>query len=325
MNKQRTKILVTGGAGFLGSAVVKELLNRGYKVKVVDDLSKRYIQIPDNCEFLKADLTEKKAAIKAMHGMDYCIHMAAKIGGIGYFHKYPALILSENNKMYSNIFEAASMNRIKRIVYISSSMVFESAKSFPSRESDIINIPPPVSSYGFSKLIGEWYCKSFKEEFGLNYSIVRPFNAYGINEFPGEEIGYAHVIPDLIKKVLSGQYPLELLGSGKQTRCFTHVEDIARGIIMVMESELGENEDFNIGSEKEISILNLARIIWKECKITKPFRVKFIEGYKYDIRRRVPSVRKTKKILNWKPEKKLEQELPVIIDWMKNMLYHEER
>lgn len=313
----KTKILVTGGAGFIGSEVVKQLLQKGYKVRVVDDLSKKDAKVPNGVEFLKVDLTNKNAAIRAMKGVGFCIHLAAKIGGIGYFHKYPATILSENNKMYSSIFEAAVKNKIKRILYLSSSMVFESTKNFPSKEEDISKIPPPVSAYGFSKLVGEWYCQSFRDQFGLKYTIIRPFNAYGINEVPGDEVGYAHVIPDLIKKILSGQYPLELLGDGKQTRCFTHVSDIAKGIILAMESKKAINEDFNIGSEKEIRMIDLAKLLWKKCNASQPFKVKYVPGFKYDIKRRVPSSKKARTILEWKPEKKLEKELPEIVTWIK--------
>lgn len=313
----RKRVLVTGGAGFIGSEVVSQLLKKDYKVRVADNLSKDEAKVSRASEFLKVNLANKKAALRVMEGMDFCIHLAAKIGGIGYFHKYPATILSENNKMYSAIFEAAVANKIKRIIYISSSMVFESTKHFPSYERDLTRISPPLSAYGLSKLVGEWYCHAFKEEFGLNYTIIRPFNAYGINEVPGEEVGYAHVIPDLIKKILSGQYPLEILGNGKQTRCFTHVSDIAQGIIMAMESDKGENMDFNIGSEEEIRIIDLARLLWKHCGRSKLLKVSYMSGFKYDIRRRVPSSKRARKILGWKPEKKLEKELPLIIDWIK--------
>ena len=314
MNK---RILVTGGAGFIGSEVVKQLLKKGYGIRVVDDLSKKEAKVPESCEFIKADLTDKKEAIKVFEGIDYCIHLAAKIGGIGYFHKYPATILSENNKLYSSVFEAAVKKGIRRLVYISSSMVFESTTEFPSKEEDVRQIPPPVTSYGFSKLIGEQYCVAFKEEYGLDYTICRPFNAYGINEAPGEEVGYAHVIPDLIKKCLQGQYPLELLGDGNQTRCFTHVSDIARGIIMAMESEKAVNEDFNLGSEKEMKMIDLAREIFSQCVSDKEFKVKCIPGFKYDIRRRVPSSKKAWRLLKWRQKVSLKSELPKIINWVK--------
>lgn len=199
-------------------------------------------------------------------------------------------------------------------------MVFESTESFPSKEEDLAKIPPPVSAYGFSKLVGEWYCRAFNDEYGLDYTIVRPFNAYGINEAPGEEVGYAHVIPDLIKKILQGQYPLELLGDGKQTRCFTHVSDIARGIILAIESERAINQDFNIGSASEIKMINLARLLWKKCQMDKPFKVKFVSGFKYDIKRRVPSSAKARKVLSWKSERNLEDELPEIINWVKEQI-----
>lgn len=319
MNK-RTRVLVTGGAGFIGSEVVDQLLQKGYIVRVADDLSKKDAKVSSSCEFLKVDLTDSKQAAKVMKNIDFCIHLAAKIGGIGYFHKYPATILSENNKIYSAIFEAAAKEEIRRFVYISSSMVFESTHLFPSKENTLIKIPPPISAYGFSKLVGEWYCKSFFDEHKLEYTIIRPFNAYGINEKPEREVGMAHVIPDLIKKILEGQYPLEILGNGTQTRCFTHVADIARAIILAMESSKAINEDFNIGTEKEIKIIDLAKIIWEKYDTKKPFKVKYIKGFKYDIKKRVPSVEKAKRMLRWEPQRKLDEELPIIFEWIRKQM-----
>lgn len=312
------KVLVTGGAGFIGSEVVKQLIDKGYKVRVVDDLSKKDATVHPKAEFLKLDLTDKKAALKAFKGVNICINLAAKIGGIGYFHKFPATILSENNKMYSSVFEAAIENKIKRLVYLSSSMVFESTDKFPSEEMDVKKISPPITSYGFSKLIGEQYCEAFSQQYGLKYTICRPFNAYGINEKPEEEIGYAHVIPDLIKKILAGQYPVEILGDGQQTRCFTHVSDIAKGIILAMESSKAINEDFNIGSQEEIKMMDLAKMIFSLMN-TVPFKYKLVPGFSHDIKRRVPSTKKAFEVLGWKQEKKLIDELPVIIEWIKNL------
>ena len=310
------QIIVTGGCGFIGSEVVKQLLHKGHHVIVLDNLSKPESSIKQGYEFRKVDLTDKAATEKAFEGADICIHLAAKIGGIGYFHKYPATILSENNKMYSSVFEAAAKNKLKRMVYVSSSMVYESATHFPSKESDLKIIPPPVSAYGFSKLVGEWYCYSFWDEYKLPFSICRPFNAYGINEFPGEEIGYAHVIPDLVKKILSGQYPLELLGDGQQTRCFTHVSDIANGIIAVAISEKAENQDFNVASPEETKMLELAEKIWKICGRKEAFQVKHVPGFTYDIKRRVPDTTKIQTLLGWKPQVAFDDGLREVVTWL---------
>jgi len=312
------KYLVTGGAGFIGSEIVKQLLDMGHKVRVADNLSKKDARVDNRAEFVKVDLTDKKKTNDVFEDIDICINAVAKIGGIGYFHKYPATILSENNKLYSSTFEAAVKAKIKRMVYISSSMVFESAKTFPSKESDIANIPPPVSSYGFSKLTGEWYCHSFWDEYKLPFSICRPFNAYGINEFPEREVGYAHVIPDLVRKILTNQYPLKLLGNGKQTRCFTHVNDIANGIITVSTHENAINDDFNIGNDEEIEMYDLAHKIWEVMKVKKPFKIKFVQGYEFDIKRRVPNISKTSKIIGWHSKIKFEEGLKEVIKWLEH-------
>jgi nucleoside-diphosphate-sugar epimerase len=196
-------------------------------------------------------------------------------------------------------------------------MVYESAVDFPSKEEDISHISPPISAYGFSKLIGEQYCKAFWDQYKLPYSICRPFNAYGINEHPGEEVGYAHVIPDLIKKILSGQHPLELLGNGEQIRCFTHVSDLAAGIIAVMESEKGINEDFNIADPSPVSMKQLAELLWKSLNKREVLQIKHIPGFTYDIQKRIPDVTKITEIIGWKTKIPFETGLTEVITWMK--------
>lgn len=318
MNVKR--IVVTGGCGFIGSEVVDKLLEKAYAVRVVDNLSKPESAVKEGYEFIKGDLTDKDVANRAFEGMDICINLAAKIGGIGYFHKYPATILSENNKIYSATFEAAVKNNLERMVYISSSMVFESATEFPSKEEDVKKIPPPISSYGFSKLTGEFYCHSFWDEYKLPYSICRPFNAYGVNEFPGEEVGYAHVIPDLIKKILKGQYPLELLGDGQQVRCFTHISDLAEGVIQVMGNEKAINEDFNIADPRPLRMIELAEILWKLCGKKEPLKIKYVKGFTYDIKKRLPDTEKIQRIVGWQPKIKLEDGLEEVVEWIRGQL-----
>ena len=317
------RVIVTGGAGFIGSEVTRQLIARGYEVRVIDDLSKEGHPVPDGVDFQKADLTEAGVAEELFAGYDACLNLAAKIGGIGYFHQYPATILSENNKLYSMTFEAAVKHKFSRMVYVSSSMVFESATRFPSQESDLLKIPPPVSAYGFSKLSGEWYCRSFADQFDLPYSICRPFNAYGINEYPTEEVGYAHVIPDLAKKILDGQHPLEILGDGQQTRAFTHVRDIARGIITTLESERAVNEDFNISSPEETTVEQLARRIFDLCETGREFEWKSVPGFTYDIKRRIPDPRKARELLGFEAEVDLTTGLTEVIGWLRQVLAKE--
>ena len=307
-------IVVTGGCGFIGSEVVRQLLAKGYDVRVVDNMSKPSSRVPEGVDFVRGDLAAPETARAAFRGARVCINLAAKIGGIGYFHRVPATILSENNQIYSSTFEAAVEHGLERMIFVSSSMVFESATSFPSREDELLTIPPPFTAYGFSKLIGEWYCRAFFDQHQLRYSIMRPFNAIGPEEEAGEKVGDAHVIPDLVKKVLDGQHPIELLGDGAQTRCFTHVRDIARGILTAMESEAAINEDFNLGNAEEITMLELARRIQAMCAPGKPFAVKHVPGFPSDIRRRVPDGSKAKRLLGWQPEISFDQGLRECID-----------
>ena len=306
-------ILVTGGAGFIGSAVVRELLSKGYRVRVVDNMSKPSSRVPEGVEFIQADLADPKAARDACRGVRACINLAARIGGIGYFHRLPATILSENNCIYSSTFEAAVEHQLERMIFVSSSMVFESATTFPSREEELLTMAPPFTAYGFSKLIGEWYCRAFFDQHALRYTICRPFNAIGPDEEAGEEVGEAHVIPDLVKKVMNGQHPLELLGDGKQTRCFTHVRDIARGIVMALESEQAVNQDFNLGTSDEITMIELARRIHALCAPEQPFKVTYVSGFPSDIRRRVPDGSKAKRVLGWEPQFSIDDGLREVV------------
>ena len=305
-------VLVTGGSGFIGTHLVKRLLELGAVVKVID------IEPPqvehERLFFYGMDLTR---GISDLWNCELCFHLAARIGGVAYFHRYPATSLRDNTRMTLNLWEAARKYDAK-MIYVSSSMVFERSDVFPYREEDLTRIPFPKTGYGFSKLVGEMVCRTYNEEYGVPYVIVRPFNCYGIGEMPADEPGVAHVIPDFIKKIMSGQYPMEIIGDGNQTRCFTWVEDVVNG--MLLAAERAENDDFNIGSEREVKIIDLARMLWELCGRKEEFKAKFLPGYKYDVKRRVPDSSKIKK-LGWRETVTLEEGLKKVVDWFKTSIF----
>ena len=308
-------ILVTGGAGFIGSSVVRNLLDKGEAVRVVDNLSKnRPAEVPSEADYLNGDITDAAVAKEAFADVDLAFHLAAKIGGIGYFHKFPATILDDNNLMLSQVFRTASDTGTK-VVYVSSSMVFERAGEFPTPEDAIDRYPPPFSAYGFSKLIGEWYCRAFADEFGTRFSIARPFNAYGPGEFPEDEPGLAHVIPDLVKKIAGSDGPIEIFGDGSQSRSFTYVDDVADAIVTIGTNPGGEGEDFNIGTGVETSINELLALLWAEVRGEGEPDVVHTDTLPVDVQRRVPDVTKISSKLGWHSKVSLEDGLRRTIDW----------
>lgn len=241
------------------------------------------------------------------------------MGGIGYFHKCPATILDDNLKLVSNIVRAAVKHRTM-VVYVSSSMVFEKTGLFPSPEGALECSPPPASAYGFSKLAGEYFCRAFHEQFGLKFVIVRPFNAYGPGEVPAQEAGVAHAIPDLVKKALRGDYPLEIIGDGTQVRSFTYVDDVAEAVCLAGLDPRAEGQDFNVGSSEETSVKELAEKIWRMVGRREPLQIRYVPSYPHDVRRRVPDVAKIKRVLGWRARTSIDQGLALTIDWLRERL-----
>ena len=313
-------VAITGGAGFLGSHVVDFFVDQNETVIVVDDFSggdrDNLAASLDDVEIRDVDLRHRSSAMDVFSDVDIIVHLAAKIGGIGYFHKIPSDIISMNDAMNRNVFDAAVEHDIERVCYASSSMVFENATEFPVTEDQLAEIPPPDSAYGFQKLSGEYYFEAYHEQYNLEYSIFRPFNAVGPREPPGDEIGEAHVIPDFVKKILDErQYPLEVLGSGRQIRSFTNVRDIAAGIYNCARCEVAENEDFNLGSTEAISMIELARKIWNRCGREREFAYDSQSSYDHDVEKRIPDSSKAERHLDWEPEITLDESLDEYLDW----------
>src|SRR4051794_21154553 len=296
------RVLVTGGAGTIGTAVVRRLLSDPDWEVHVSDQRPPPQWMRESCEVHTGDLRILDEARQATAGCTHVIHLAAIVGGIANFHKLPHTLTEVNNALYNAVVRAALDESVERFVYVSSSMVFERATVYPTPEDHILECPIPRSAYGFSKLTGEVYVRAAHDEHGLDYTICRPFNAYGPGEHPEGEPGIAHMVPDVIKKCLTlpEGAPLPIFGDGLQTRTLTHVDDIANGIVAALSKPAGRNEDFNISASQEMSVAEIARIIWEECgRDPSQFALEHLPTFDVDVQRRWPDVTKAKRLLGW--------------------------
>jgi nucleoside-diphosphate-sugar epimerase len=262
---------------------------------------------------------------------DHFIAGAELIGGISYFHTYAYDLLAANERIMAASCDAAiaahKNGKLKKMTYMSSSMVFESATEWPSYEGQEREVAPPLSSYGFQKLAVEYFAKAAWDQHRLPYTIVRPFNCVGVGEsraLGDEEIlsgnvklAMSHVVPDLVQKVIKGQDPLHILGSGEQIRHYTYGGDLARGIVTAMEHEDATNEDFNLSTAESTTVLHLAESIWHKIKgADVPFRFISDEPFEYDVQRRVPATDKAKRVLGFEAATSLDQMLDEVIPWI---------
>ncbi len=329
------KALVTGSAGFIAGYLVEELLQNGYEVVGIDNFSKygpteksysnhpRFRQVTGDAK--NTDLLKE-----LISGCDHLVAGAAMIGGISYFHELAYDLLAENERITASTFDAAiwaNRNRkLKKITVLSSSMVFESTTVHPTPEGAQLSSPPPLSTYGFQKLACEYFARGAHEQYGLPYTIVRPFNCVGIGErraltdkevMSGNiKLAMSHVVPDLVQKIVKGQDPLHILGNGNQVRHYTYGGDLARGIRVCMEHPAALNEDFNISTAESTTVLELAESIWKKLKPGKPFRYVSDAPFKYDVQKRVPDVSKSKRVLGYEATTSLDQMLDEVIPWV---------
>jgi UDP-glucose 4-epimerase len=277
----------------------------------------------EGCEVHTGDLRELDQAREAMRGCSHVIHLAAIVGGIANFHKLPHTLTEVNNALYNAIVHAALDHSVERFVYVSSSMVFEQATQYPTPEEHILECPMPRSAYGFSKLTGEVYVRAAHDEHGLPWTICRPFNAYGPGEMPEDEPGIAHMVPDVIRKCLTlpeGD-PLPIFGDGTHTRTLTHVDDIADGVVTAMASPAALNEDFNVSAAREMTVAEIARVIWAACgRDPAAFALEHLPSFEVDVVRRWPSVEKAKRLLDWEAGIELEEGVAQTVAWLRPLV-----
>ena len=332
------KVLVTGAAGFICGYLVAELLNAGHEVVGLDNFSKygrlkRTYDDDPRYRLVEGDAKNAELTTELASECDQVVAGAAMIGGISYFHEFAYDLLAENERICAATFDAAvaafKSGRLQKITVISSSMVFESASVFPTPEGAQLTSPPPRSTYGFQKLATEFFAKGAHEQYGLPYTIVRPFNCVGIGErralrdhdvMSGNvKLAMSHVVPDLVQKTLKGQDPLHILGDGSQVRHYTYGGDLARGIRLAMESERAVNEDFNLSTARSTTVRELAELIWRKVHGPKtPLRMVSDEPYEHDVQMRVPDVRKARELLGFEATTSLDEVLDEVIPWIRD-------
>lgn len=335
------KVVVTGSAGFIGGYIVEELLRKGYKVVGVDNYSKygrvarSYDDNPDY-ELVVGDVQDTELMTKVLSDADHFIAGAALIGGISYFHTYAYDLLAKNERIIASSVDAAikvkqNGGRLEKVTYMSSSMVFESTDRWPSKEGDERLVPPPLSSYGFQKLAVEYFARAAWDQYGLPYTILRPFNCVGIGESRAlgdveidsgnVKLAMSHVVPDLVQKIVKGQDPLHILGEGDQVRHYTYGGDLARGIVLSLDHPAALNNDFNISTGEGHTVIELAEVIWRKIKGDDvPLRLVRDPGFEHDVQKRVPDVTKATELLGFTADTSLSDMLDEVIPWIENAI-----
>jgi UDP-glucose 4-epimerase len=334
------KTLISGSSGFIGGYVVEELLRRGHEVVGVDDFSK-YGKVTKSYDdhpryrLVEGDASDAGLMTELLSDCDHFVAGAALIGGISYFHAYAYDLLAANERIIAASCDAAieahRSGRLRKVTYLSSSMVFESTSHWPSVEGDERKVPPPLSSYGFQKLAVEYFARAAWDQHQLPFTIVRPFNCVGVGESRAladveidsgnVRLAMSHVVPDLVQKVLKGQDPLHILGSGEQVRHYTYGGDLARGIAECIEQEAALNEDFNLSTAESTTVLELARLIWSKVKgPDAPFDYVCDEGFEHDVQKRIPSVDKARTVLGFQATTSLSNMLDEVIPWIERAI-----
>ena len=316
------KVLVTGGTGFIGSHVVEKLISYEANVSVLDRMRggviKNIESLKDRVRFISGDCADPVIARAACEGQQVVMNLAARVGGISYNRTHQATMLTDNLAIASVMIEAAKQSRVERFLVVSSACIYPSDAMIPTPESEgFRGEPEPTNGgYGWAKRMAEKLGMYYSEQYGMKVGIVRPYNAYGPRDhFDPEK---SHVIPALIKRVMDGENPLVVWGSGNQTRAFLYVEDFADGLIQAIEKH-PIPEPINLGSNEEVSVRDLVTMIITLCG--KKTVVKFDTSKPDGSPRRNSDNTKAEQIIGFKGKTKLYEGLKKTIDWY-NKEYH---
>ncbi|HXV27634.1 MAG TPA: NAD-dependent epimerase/dehydratase family protein [bacterium] len=303
--------LVTGGAGFIGSHIVEKLLKRGYRVRVLDNLStgkrSNLSGMRGDLDFQRGDLCRESDVRQAVRGVHYVIHTGAN----------RAVLRSVDNPLETNevnvtgtlrLLVACRDRKVKRFVFSSSSSVYGNTSKFPSVETDI---PMPESPYAASKIMGEYYCKQFTHLYGLSTVCLRYFNVFGPRQNP--ESRYSAVIPIIIECLLKKKSP-EIHWDGKQSRDFSYVDNVVEGNLLAMKRPGVSGEVFNIACHEEYSVLDILNALKRILKI-QDVKPHFAPKRAGDVRRTYADIRKSIRMLGFKVQTRFYPGLEKTVEW----------
>ncbi|HLC89874.1 MAG TPA: SDR family oxidoreductase [Patescibacteria group bacterium] len=299
------KMLVTGGAGFIGSNLVDDLINKGHQVKVLDNLSTgKKENINPKADFVLADITDLESIKTHFSGIDYVFHVAA-LPRVQLSIEDPIKTHQININGTLNVLLAARDAKIKKVIYSASSSVLGSNKRLPAREDFL---PMPISPYALQKYVGEHYCRLFSLLYDLPTVSLRYFNVYGPRmAFSG---AYLTVIAAFLQQKKEGK-KLMITGDGTQTRDFTYVSDVVLANILAMENkEIGAGEIFNIGCGDNHSVNEIAKLMKGETENIPP-RIEPHDG--------LADITKAKEILGWQPKVKIEEGIEKTVKWFESI------
>ena len=306
------RYLVTGGAGFIGSHIVDQLVKEGHQVRVLDDLSSGRVQnlaqVKDNVEFVQGDICDRAAVKKVMQGIEYVLHVAA-------WRSVPKSMADAYGYTQVNVLatvdllEQAVKAKVKRFVCVSSSSVYGDTTKMPLNEADPTQ---PISPYAASKLADELFCGLFHRGFGLETVAVRYFNVFGPRQ--SLENDYAVVIPKFIACLLRKESP-PIYGDGKQSRDFTYVDNVVEGTILASTAPGVSGEVFNVALGEEHTVLDLLNEINKILGTSIP--PKFVPPRPGDVQRTLADPAKVKKLLGWKGSIGFSEGLRRTVEWFR--------
>jgi nucleoside-diphosphate-sugar epimerase len=314
------KFLVTGGAGFIGSNIVEQLLKDGHDVVVLDNFSsgkeenlafvKNYTQTATRYTLIKGDICDKSTCNRACKGIDVVLHQAA-LRSVPKSMSKPHEFNAVNIDGTLNMLEASRDNEVKRFVFASSSSIYGDTDKFPEKEDAY---PLLISPYALGKLAGEYYCRIFSEHSGLETVCLRYFNVFGPRQALDDE--YAVVIPKFINCILHDKQP-PIFGTGKQSRDFTYIDNVVQANILAATTPGIKHEVFNVATGKDNTVLRLVDILNKI--IGKNLKPMFLPPRPGDVFRTYADISKIKKMLKFEPKINFEEGLKRTIEYFKKM------